>query len=174
VTRRPRTKPWIARSAVPQSGPNPKIAANTARAAPHRARRQSACVFRRDPCSIAPPLSARQRGCHGPRRRGYGPCRRRCTHGLVIRSPRRRVRSPVGNSIPSRNRRLYPPHRRHGASSGRHLLDGERSSGGDRCPDAGARHRAPARGRRLGDAGSPLGAPQCGGADDGRKGSGHD
>ena len=34
--------------------------------------------------------------------------------------------------------------------------------------------RAPARGRCLGDAGSRLGPPQCGRADDGRKGRRHD
>ena len=83
-------------------------------------------------------------------------------------------RTRRGRQKRRRDRRLHPPHRRHGAPSGRDLPDGRRPRCRPRRPNARARCRAAARGRRLRDAGPALRPPQRGRADDGGKGRGYD
>ncbi len=69
--------------------------------------------------------------------------------------------------------RLRPPARRHGLSPNQHLQDGGGYDGGGRSGPAGARHRGPARRRRLDHADGRFGQYQCGDDHDRREGVGH-
>ena len=75
----------------------------------------------------------------------------------------RRLREQAGRGREQLRRmaRLRPPHRPDDLPRRRHLQDGQRPDGGGRRPAAGARHRGPARDRRLDHADRALGQHQC-------------
>ncbi len=96
--------------------------------------------------------------------------RDRCAEGLH----RKRIQTRRGDAVRCRDSRICPRERRDHLPSCRHLQDGVRRDGGNRCQPSGSRHRQSARGRLFDHADHYVRKYSRARGDDRRESLGHD